>query len=1008
MFTFLALLSLTLGADPSAPALRPPADLTGPWHLFVDDYGIEEKTKVSRAYHAFEKSPSNPVLVPEKPWEGSTVYLYGTVLPAEDGNGYRMWYHSWAGGEYHILYATSPDGLHWTKPDLGLVTFDGTTHNNILIRRTKEDHNPQVIYTPWDPAPERRYKLMNWDYGRTPPKNTVPGYYGACSPDGIHWTDAPKEPVLRDPIGDVGNFTWDAHAARYIGYPKEFTDVRGFRRRCVGFDETKDFESWPAPSLVLTPDEYDDRWAAQPGQHTDFYGLCGFAYESQYLGFLWIFRITAAGDDGPVFAELVSSRDGVHWTRQDAPRPPVLPLGPAGAWDSGMIYTANSPLVEGNTVKLYYGGFDATHAVDSAKGAIGLATLRKDGFASLDAGAEEGIVTTTPVRNPGAVLAVNFATHDGGSMRVELVDEKNAVIDGYGREDCLPLSGDSVNQPVQWKTKGALPETPENLRLRFILQNSSLYSFNAGAQPANLDHPGSAADMKQARKEAAWRKRRIMYNDDGCDTRPFATPEEFLALRLRQLAGTQVDTICYCTGGGGLFWAHVPKVGEALGEFVSAGDEQYVKDLVSGLLALEKLGTDPLAEAVKFGHEQGMETFWSCRMNNIEDSFAPWSRSRWKREHPGYLFGAPEDWGKYEMTDPRKWWAALDYAEPEVRGHLLRIFGDVFARYDIDGIDLDWFRSPRFFRETNEDQPVTAEHLAMMNDFVRNVRALADHTAAQRGRPFLISCRIPLSVERCRAVGLDVNTWLDEDLVDILVLGGDLGPMAMAAQLRSMTELAHKYHVPAVANICGSGLQPAHTYYTKEAWYGAAMNAWNTGVDGIYTFNLYPTEPIEQYNKIGSPDTLKGLDKIYAIDPIEPRDFWGFDRAGLVVPDRLPIKLVPNAGVTARLPVGEDIAANAPDGKTPHAVLRIRVSAAAQGDQLHVTLNGTDLGIAAPEEALSPATAPAWFQLVPPLKEIHAGDNVLEIRLETPRSSGGPILMDRIELNVSYQEAAKS
>ncbi len=759
--------------------------------------------------------------------------------------------------------------------------------------------------------------------------------------------------------------------------------------------------------MLFRSDEYDDRWATGPVEHTDFYGLCGFAYESQYLGFLWIFRITAKGDDGPVFVELVSSRDGVHWTRQDAPRPPVLPLGPAGTWDSGMIYTANHPLVEGDTIRLYYGGFDATHAANDAKAAIGLATLRKDGFASLDAGAEGGSVTTAPLRSSGAPLAVNYAARDGGSLCVEVVNDRGTVVEGYGRDDCLPLSGDSVNQPVSWKTHTALPENADTVRLRFLLQSASLYSYNAGAQQAALDHAGSFDDLKKARKAAAWKQRRIMYNDDGCDTRPFATPEAFLALRLKQLAGTQVDTICYCTGGGGLFWAHVPKVGEAIGEFVPDNAEPYVKDLCSGLRALEKLGTDPLAEAVKFGHGQGMETFWSCRMNNIEDSFAPWSRSRWKREHPGYLMGAPEDWDKYEMTDPRKWWCALDFAVPEVRAHLLRIFEDVFTRYDIDGVEMDWFRHPRFFRETNEDRSVTPEHLAMMNDFVRGVRALADRAAAQRGRPLLVSCRVPLSAERCRFIGLDVNTWLDEDLVDILEMGGDLGPMAMAPQLRSMVELAHKYHVPAMANICGSGLQPAHAYHTKEAWYGAAMNAWQAGVDGIYTFNLFPTEPVEQYNRIGSPDTLKGLDKIYAIDPIEPRDFWGFDRAALVVPDRLPITLAPNTGVKAILPVGEDIAANAPEGRTPHAVLRIRVSLAAQGDQVRITLNGADLGMATPEDTLAPAAAPAWFQMTPPPQDVYPGDNVLEVRFETAHVGDNPIVMDRLELNVTYQETAK-
>jgi hypothetical protein len=316
---------------------------------------------------------------------------------------------------------------------------------------------------------------------------------------------------------------------------------------------------------------------------------------------------------------------------------------------------------------------------------------------------------------------------------------------------------------------------------------------------------------------------------------------------------------------------------------------------------------------------------------------------------------------------------------------------------------MDYFRGPRYFRETNEDLPATPEHVAMMTDFMRKARVLADTVAATRGRPFLVSCRVPLSVERCLAIGLDVPAWLEEGLVDILVFGGDLGPMAMAPQLRTMTELAHKYDVPAVANLCGSGLQPAHTYYTKEAWWGAAANAWRVGIDGVYTFNLFPSEPDERYSRLGSPETLKGLDKIYAIDPIEPRDFCGFDRAGLVVPDRLPIALTPNETVTAKLPVGEDVAANAPEGKTASLCLRIRVSAAGAGDQVHVTLNGADLGAATPVEALSAEPAAAWFQVTPPLQGIRCGENAVGVHFATARTSDKPIVMDRLELLLNYQ-----
>ncbi|MBN1343852.1 MAG: family 10 glycosylhydrolase [Phycisphaerae bacterium] len=534
--------------------------------------------------------------------------------------------------------------------------------------------------------------------------------------------------------------------------------------------------------------------------------------------------------------------------------------------------------------------------------------------------------------------------------------------------------------------------------LAFVLPMTS-----NGQTPPQSGVAGDSLAMKQARKQAVQRRRRIMYNDDGCHERPYKTPDELIALRLKQLIGTQVDTICYCTGGGGLFWGHQPEVGEIIGEFVTDKDAQYVKDICAGLQALKQMGTDPLKVAVEFGHKHGMEVFWSHRMNNIEDSFAGWSRSRWKREHPEYCFGRPEDWAKYAYTDPRKWWAGADYAVPEVREHFLRIFEDVCRRYDVDGIDLDWFRSPRFFRPTTEGRPVTREHVAMMNDFVRKVRAMTEAVALKRGRPILVSCRVPLSVERCLAIGLDIPTWLEEDLVDILVLGGDLAPMAMAPQLREMAGLAHRHGVRVAANIGGSGMQKGQGYTSNEAWWAAAMNAHHAGVDGVYVFNVFPSKPDERFRRIGAVETLRGLDKLYAIDPIEAKNLWGFNRSGLVVPDRLPIELAPTGSATAKLPVGEDIAANAPKGKTAHATLKLRILNVAPDDQLIVGLNDHALGCVGPTAPTTDKTPTAWFELKVDPRLIRAGDNRVDVRLATTRALTQSVSLDRLELAVSYK-----
>jgi hypothetical protein len=479
------LVSGTVFGDESANGPKSLGDLSGPWQLFIDDSAIAEKSNLKRTYHPFKKYAANPVLVADQPWEGDIAYVYGSILPTEDGTGYRVWYHAYHDSEkaYRNLYATSRDGIKWEKPSLGLAEHKGSRKNNLLPCRTHEEHLPQVIHTPWEKDPAKRYKQIVYEYGRTPPHYNVSGFYGAYSPDGIHWTNAsnPPTPVLKDP-GDVGNFVWDPHADRYLGYPKKFTEVRGFRRRCVGVSATEDFKQWPKSRLIMVPDEIDDHWVTGDVAHTDFYGLSGFAYESGYVGFLWIFRITDGKNDGPIWCELVSSRDGVNWIRQEPQnnsRLPILVLGRDGTWDDAMVFTPNHPLVEGDTIKLFYGGFDTTHGSITSNGAIGLATLRKDGFASLDAGKQPGQLTTKPLENASGQLRLNCDASDG-YIRVEVLDQAGNAIKGYSLEDCSPVRANGVDLAVSWGQHDRLPVTASPLRLRFVLTNASLYSFAAG------------------------------------------------------------------------------------------------------------------------------------------------------------------------------------------------------------------------------------------------------------------------------------------------------------------------------------------------------------------------------------------------------------------------------------------------------------------------------------------------------------------------------------------------
>ena len=483
-------LALLFGfASPRARAAASVDDLTGPWQLFVDDYPVATKTNVVRTYHAVQKYAGNPVLVADQPWEG-LVYLYGTVLPNETRTGYQMWYHTLPTNSSPCtnwsteLYATSTNGINWVKPVLNLRTTCGSASNNMYFTRPSNGGMTSVMQTPWDPDPNQLYKLMNQDTG---------GYDASWSSNGVNIIDAPNNPVFTGG-SDVGQFCWDPHTQLYRGYVKNaWFDANGLQRRAVALTTTTNITSWPKESLILWPDAYDDRWvSAGTVERTHFYGMSAFPYESMYIGFLWIFRATDAQGYyvGTVYTELVSSHDGVQWTREEGSRPPFIPLGATNTWDDCEIYTARAPIVEGDTIKIWYGGFNGLHgtSLSAMSGSIGLATLRKDGFASLDAGATTGTVLTKTLSGAGGPLEVNYQAV-GGSLQVEVLDQNNNMLPGYSQADCVALTSGSVTQAVTWATHAALPTGMSFLRLRFILQNASLYSFMAGTSVVVMQPP---------------------------------------------------------------------------------------------------------------------------------------------------------------------------------------------------------------------------------------------------------------------------------------------------------------------------------------------------------------------------------------------------------------------------------------------------------------------------------------------------------------------------------------
>ena len=145
-----------------------------------------------------------------------------------------------------------------------------------------------------------------------------------------------------------------------------------------------------------------------------------------------------------------------------------------------MHMMANPPLRIGDTLSIYYAGSAAKHGVklrDVKTMGIGLATLRPDGFVSVDAGAGGGSLVTRPLSFAGRDLHLNATVRAGGDIRVSVRSGQSEPIDGY---DSIPVTGDGLALPVRWKSHTDLGDARAkgDVRLEFKLKDASLYSFS--------------------------------------------------------------------------------------------------------------------------------------------------------------------------------------------------------------------------------------------------------------------------------------------------------------------------------------------------------------------------------------------------------------------------------------------------------------------------------------------------------------------------------------------------
>ncbi len=544
--------------------------------LLFGEPTVAKTTNLQLTFYPARRHPANPVLRRSEPWEGVGPYIFGNRLMQDElTRELRLWYiaYRFQDNYYRWAYATSTNGLQWTKPDLGVEQFEGKPARNLLPLGPHPDKGTRSIARDPRPStpPERRYLGVRFTYD---------GEFVSFSPDGIHWKEYAGNPAWHVP-SDIISILWDDRRQKFVAFykiwelkgrefvpggptngqpfiahmptftPKELGNgLADFEGPCVffhapaaatveqrkftlrsgkqspddgggvslsgewnakrvqAFAESADGMHWSNEQVVLRADEQDS-----PSSNIQY--LFVMQYGGYYIGFATLHDV-----EGLFRLHLAWSADGLHWHRPT--RVPWMDTGPANAFDYGMVLGPADPIFWEKEMWFPYGGFPIRH--DSREtnweSAVGLAVMRRDGFAAWEASENPGELTTQPFVCNGDKLIINAEIggwdvalqrpsptdilgrdvalqrpSPDGSIVVEILDENSKVIRGFDAKACQPITGDTLAEPsmgrVHWgKSKELDSVRNKTIQLHFKIKNARLYSFRIATDaPVNLPVP---------------------------------------------------------------------------------------------------------------------------------------------------------------------------------------------------------------------------------------------------------------------------------------------------------------------------------------------------------------------------------------------------------------------------------------------------------------------------------------------------------------------------------------
>ncbi len=255
-------------------------------------------------------------------------------------------------------------------------------------------------------------------------------------------------------------------------------------------------------------------------------------------------------------------------------------------------------------------------------------------------------------------------------------------------------------------------------------------------------------------------------------------------------------------------------------------------------------GGDPVKETLEACRRNRKAFFISYRMNDqhyIGDLKWPTHNAIW-REHPEYWLGDSDQAAGKGGDNVR----LFNYMLPEVRDYYFSVLRELCTNYDVDGVELDFQRYPKFFREAD-----LAEGRGVMTAHLRRIKGMMNEIGRTRGKSLKLCIRIPETLAKCESAGLDIPSWDKEQLVEMINVSSfyihtielDIeGFRAATSYAKIYGEMNYlTYQQPSQVEKKGSGRR----YTTFEVYRGSALNLFRRGADGLSLFN-YDYVPAEQ------------------------------------------------------------------------------------------------------------------------------------------------------------------